>query len=658
MLIHLFVCCFCGCVRLDFSEQLSGSASYVVSDHSDQTLPLLLFASGVTRGMLLFFNRQAPEAVVALESITQFLPCLRALQFNFLHCFFLALSLIEACPKCTLAPNAPMLSVDDAPSSGLPLVMPADYDGALVIRTLERVDKLIAQMSIWADRASCNYLHKLHLMQAERNRLAIFSHLAHVALILPTLQLYEVSSVGARRNQFPLDEALSVELTGRYLAHLQRSATAREAFLRSYGLYSAFGAGMKLRQLEAEYPDIPFQVATEVHLPSLRSSSKQARQQHASSRSKHPAHSSSSSATSAASPLPLPSALSSSLSSSVTTTPSESGAKLDDLLVSGGVNGGVNSWQACSSGQQPSSSAEPPAALAEHDETSSSSSSSSSFDMLSVLKATASFSVEKDQSKLLKRLMRIVLETAGATRGVLVLQNAQQEWDVELGGCVEIDDAAAEAREPLFDKQEEEKDAGAEGPSTDAFTEPCGASSNSSQSSYTTGSSFSDGTHIRFGASHVPGMASLESALPASVFQYVLGSMAPLLISDPHKQTDAAFSVFGQDLYFSTHRPRALLCMPVLRAGAVFGVLYLENDYRSAAFTSSHIQLLQLLCSQAALSIDNARLYAALSETNASLELQVQARTAELEEKNRQLSAAKEAAEAATKIKADFLSNM
>jgi hypothetical protein len=51
-------------------------------------------------------------------------------------------------------------------------------------------------------------------------------------------------------------------------------------------------------------------------------------------------------------------------------------------------------------------------------------------------------------------------------------------------------------------------------------------------------------------------------------------------------------------------------------------------------------------------------LYTALSENNASLERQVQARTVELEEKNKLLGAAKEAAEKATRIKADFLSNM
>ena len=96
-----------------------------------------------------------------------------------------------------------------------------------------------------------------------------------------------------------------------------------------------------------------------------------------------------------------------------------------------------------------------------------------------------------------------------------------------------------------------------------------------------------------------------------------------------------------------------LHCVP-----AVCSCCCAENDYRSDAFTSSHIQLLQLLCSQAALSIDNARLYGALREYNASLEQQVHGRTAELEQKNKQLSMAKEVAEAATKAKADFLSNM
>jgi GAF domain-containing protein len=290
---------------------------------------------------------------------------------------------------------------------------------------------------------------------------------------------------------------------------------------------------------------------------------------------------------------------------------------------------------------------------------------------LSVLKATASFSVETDQSKLLKRLMRIVLETAGATRGALVLQNSNKEWCVELGGSVELEEAEAcmsncpdRTQAPVEPARSAITDALLRAASGDsAGGDKSIPSSNASESSHSSVSSSSSGdsegnSGIRFGTSHRAGVVSVESALPASIFHYVLGSAETLLLSDPHNQTDGAYSAFGADPYFETHHPRAVLCMPVLRAGAVFGVLYLENDYRSVAFTSAHIQLLQLLCSQAALSIDNARLYSALSENNASLELQVRTRTAELEEKNRQLSAAKEAAEKATKIKSDFLSNM
>ena len=70
--------------------------------------------------------------------------------------------------------------------------------------------------------------------------------------------------------------------------------------------------------------------------------------------------------------------------------------------------------------------------------------------------------------------------------------------------------------------------------------------------------------------------------------------------------------------------------MAVLKAGEVFGVLYLENDFNNDAFTSAHIQLLQLLCGQAALSIDNARLYSQLTVSNFHFHELVLQRTSEL----------------------------
>lgn len=84
----------------------------------------------------------------------------------------------------------------------------------------------------------------------------------------------------------------------------------------------------------------------------------------------------------------------------------------------------------------------------------------------------------------------------------------------------------------------------------------------------------------------------------------------------------------------------------------------LENTVHSGAFPSSHLDLLSLLASQAALSLENARLFAAQRQHNAHLEEVVRQRTRELQVKNAMLQASKEEAEQATKIKADFLSNM
>ena len=68
-----------------------------------------------------------------------------------------------------------------------------------------------------------------------------------------------------------------------------------------------------------------------------------------------------------------------------------------------------------------------------------------------------------------------------------------------------------------------------------------------------------------------------SAALPQSVFSYVLSSVDTLLLTGLQLQTDAAYAAFRSDPYFSVqgHDPKALLCMPVLRGGQVFGVLYL-----------------------------------------------------------------------------------
>lgn len=143
-----------------------------------------------------------------------------------------------------------------------------------------------------------------------------------------------------------------------------------------------------------------------------------------------------------------------------------------------------------------------------------------------------------------------------------------------------------------------------------------------------------------------------------SILCFVVSGLETVMLAEPEKESGSAFAAFARDAYFRLHHPKAILCTPLLRANACYGVLYLENDVNADAFTSSHVQLLQLLCSQAALSIDNARLYARLEHSHANLELLVKHRTAELVEKNVALQHAMELAETASKIKSDFLSNM
>lgn len=69
---------------------------------------------------------------------------------------------------------------------------------------------------------------------------------------------------------------------------------------------------------------------------------------------------------------------------------------------------------------------------------------------------------------------------------------------------------------------------------------------------------------------------------------------------------------FANDPYIQRYRPRSLLCAPIERQGKLLGVLYLENNLTVGAFTHERLDLLRLLCSQAAISIENATLYESL----------------------------------------------
>ncbi|BAZ39680.1 multi-sensor signal transduction multi-kinase [Calothrix sp. NIES-4101] len=94
---------------------------------------------------------------------------------------------------------------------------------------------------------------------------------------------------------------------------------------------------------------------------------------------------------------------------------------------------------------------------------------------------------------------------------------------------------------------------------------------------------------------------------------------------------------FAGDRYISSQQPKSVLCTPISQQGKVIGILYLENNLTVGAFTSDRLQVIQLLTTQAAISLENAQLYCQLEEYSHTLEQKVSQRTQELTQKATQL---------------------
>ncbi|MGV0108459.1 AAA family ATPase [Nostoc sp. DSM 114160] len=65
----------------------------------------------------------------------------------------------------------------------------------------------------------------------------------------------------------------------------------------------------------------------------------------------------------------------------------------------------------------------------------------------------------------------------------------------------------------------------------------------------------------------------------------------------------------ANDPYIVRQQPKSILCSPILHQSKLMGILYLENNLAMGAFTSDRVELLNLICAQAAISLENARLY-------------------------------------------------
>ncbi|HAQ81220.1 MAG: histidine kinase [Bradyrhizobium sp. PARBB1] len=106
----------------------------------------------------------------------------------------------------------------------------------------------------------------------------------------------------------------------------------------------------------------------------------------------------------------------------------------------------------------------------------------------------------------------------------------------------------------------------------------------------------------------------LDTALPRSVLQYVMRTRKTVILDDATVEPS-----FAADRYIQDRRARSVLCLPLVTQDKLVGAIYLENNLVPRAFVPTGTAVLKLLASQAAIALENARLYRELEEREAKI---------------------------------------
>jgi PAS domain S-box-containing protein len=104
------------------------------------------------------------------------------------------------------------------------------------------------------------------------------------------------------------------------------------------------------------------------------------------------------------------------------------------------------------------------------------------------------------------------------------------------------------------------------------------------------------------------------AALPESIIHYVVRTQEAVILDDA-----SAENPFVADTYLHQHHACSILCLPLINQSKLIGVLYLENNLVPHVFTPARTAVLKLLASQAAISLENTRLYRDLAEREARI---------------------------------------
>ncbi|MGB3514571.1 MAG: diguanylate cyclase [Microcoleaceae cyanobacterium] len=102
--------------------------------------------------------------------------------------------------------------------------------------------------------------------------------------------------------------------------------------------------------------------------------------------------------------------------------------------------------------------------------------------------------------------------------------------------------------------------------------------------------------------------------LPSCIINTVKRTRQTLLVNNIQQD-----QTFAREPELMQQQAKSLCCTPILNQGKLIGLLYLENSLTAGAFTAERVEILKILSSQAAISIENARLYTKVRENESRL---------------------------------------
>ncbi|MGD1874400.1 MAG: ATP-binding protein, partial [Mastigocoleus sp.] len=172
-------------------------------------------------------------------------------------------------------------------------------------------------------------------------------------------------------------------------------------------------------------------------------------------------------------------------------------------------------------------------------------------DFTSVLKAAQAISGSIELDQLITNLTKIILENSGAKKSVLILPQ-KNTWFVKVVTFINyVNKPEGEIQSIILDE-----------------------------------------------------LVDKSEYIPIKIINYVKNTLNTVVINN--SQTEIP-GLIGE--YMLKHQPKSLLCKPIVNQGHLVAVLYLENQITSGVFTLNNLQVINLLSSQAAISLENARLY-------------------------------------------------